>query len=633
MCGICGLIDLCPDSTSKAGEIVERMATLLTHRGPNSGGFFHADQVALGSRRLSVIDLRKGDQPISNESGSIQVVSNSEIYNFQALRTTLEDKGHMFRTETDTEIIVHAYEEYGVSCVKHFCGMFAIALWDEEGQQLFLARDRLGKKPLYYFHKQDRFAFASELKSLLQCPYVPRAIDPAAVDDYLAWGYIPDPRSILTGVYQLPPGHWLTFKLPTRSINQQSYWTLEYLPKLSISLPEATQELRRLLSEAVRVRLISDVPLGGFLSGGIDSRIVVGLMAEHSSKPVETFTIGFEEQDFSELPYARKVAQEFSTDHHEFIVRSRAAEILPDLVWYLDEPMADSSALPTFYLAQMARQHVTVVLNGDGGDELFAGYKRYAAVMAYQWYRSLPSSVRHGVIEPVLQRLPDDQSSNHLLSRARRLVVQSTRCLESQFLRWMTLFNSERRRCFYSPEFGNLIAHNRPVLNLHNSDGSLGPLDWMMCHDTLNYLPGDLLVKIDRMTMAHSLEARSPFLDHKVVEFAARLPETYKWKAFTSKRVLKLACSDLIPSSVLRRAKHGFSVPINQWFRNDLKSLAAEILFSSSARQRGLFNVKAMTSLWEQHQKREQNHGARLWALLIMELWQRRFLDTRYPSK
>lgn len=626
MCGICGLVDL---DAPASDELLRAMSTQLTHRGPDADGFFLDGPIGLGFRRLRIIDLNTGDQPISNETGSIQVVFNGEIYNFQELRRTLEAKGHVFRTQSDTETIVHGYEEYHEQCVQHLRGMFAFAVWDAERRRLFLARDRLGKKPIYYYKDDHRFVFASELKALLQCAEVPRRLNPEAVEDYLSYGYIPAPRSILANVFKLPPAHSLTFDLDSRTLKVCSYWTPHYGPKHTNTFDDTVVELRQVLSEAVRLRLISDVPLGALLSGGIDSSIVVGLMAEHSSRPVKTFSIGFDEEGFNELPCAREVARRFSTDHHELIVRPEAGNVLPDLVWHLDEPMADASALPSYYVAQMARRHVTVVLNGDGGDEAFAGYKSYGAVMAYQRYQSLPSWIRQGLIEQLLKAVPNGLPSSHTFSRAKRLVQQSGMSLESQFSRWMTLYSLDERRSLYTD--GTALPPAREFNgNAHTDDHSLGVLDWMLRNDTLNYLPGDLLVKMDRMTMAHSLEARSPLLDQDVVEFAARLPESYKRKGKIGKYILKAAFRDLLPPGLVRRTKHGFSVPVDRWFRNGLKPLATEIL--QSARERGLFSADYMTRLWNQHQA-GHNHGHQLWALLVIELWQRQFLDVPVPTK
>jgi asparagine synthase (glutamine-hydrolysing) len=608
------------------------MASQLTHRGPDADGFFFEGPIGLGFRRLSIIDLNTGDQPMANETGSIRVVFNGEIYNFQQLRRSLEAKGHVFRTQSDTETIAHAYEEYGERCVDHFRGMFAMAVWDSARQQLFLARDRLGKKPLYYYKDEHRFVFASELKALLRCPQVPRQINPAAVEHYLKDGYIPAPASILTNIFKLPPAHWLTFNLKTRALKVCPYWTPQYAPKSTATFEDTAAELRQLLSEAVRLRLISDVPLGALLSGGIDSSIVVALMAEHSSRPVKTFSIGFEEDGFNELPYAREVARRFGTEHHELIIRPQAAEVLPELVWHLDEPMADASALPSYYVAQMARQHVTVVLNGDGGDEAFAGYNSHGAVMAYRRYQSLPGWVRYGFAEVLLKAVPKGQPADHPLSRARRLVTQSGQSLDHQYSRWMTLCSEETRRSLYSDNFAGRLGSGSFEGKWDDDNHQLGPLDWMLRSDTLNYLPGDLLVKMDRMTMAHSLEARSPMLDQEVVEFAARLPEAYKRKGRIGKRILKDAFRDSLPS-IVARPKHGFSVPVDRWLRNGLKSMAAEIVLSRSARERGLFNTASVSHLWNEHQEGRHNHGDQLWALLVMELWQRQFLDVPATTK
>ena len=628
MCGICGKLVLRDSSPPVSREQLESMAGVLYHRGPDSDGYYTNGSIGLGFRRLSIIDLFTGDQPMANEDESIWIIFNGEVYNFQELRPRLEAVGHRFRSRTDTETVIHAYEQYGVDCVQHLRGMFAFAIWDK-GRRLFLARDRLGKKPVYYYHGGDTFVFASELKALLQAPEVPREIDAQAVDEYLTWGYIPAPRAILKGVHKLPPAHWLTVEADTGRLHIERYWEPAYIPKLTLSLDEAAEQLRELLTEAVRLRLISDVPLGALLSGGVDSSIVVGLMAELSDQSVKTFSIGFEEQSHNELPYARQVAQRFSTDHHEFIVRPNAAEVLPRLVWYLDEPMADSSALPTYYVAQMARQYVKVVLNGDGGDEAFAGYNSYAAVLAYQRYGALPRWLREGVIEAALCMLPANQSFDHPLQRVCRLVAHSKLKLPQQFACWGTVFDAPSRQALLTPEFAAQVPASEP---LYVSENSLGTLDWMLRTDRLNYLPGDLLVKMDRMTMGHSLEARSPFLDHKVVESAARLPEEYKRRGRTAKFLLRHACADLLPPDVRRRPKQGFGVPIGRWFRRELRELAQEMLLGPQARQRGFFQVASIKSLLDNHQEGREEHSARLWSLLVLELWQRQFLDQALPE-
>ncbi|MCI0521665.1 MAG: asparagine synthase (glutamine-hydrolyzing) [Chloroflexi bacterium] len=622
MCGICGWVSVNEGLREGAGEILRAMSLRLAHRGPDSDGFYLDERAALGFRRLSIIDLSTGDQPIGNEDGSAQIIFNGEAYNYQALRPELERKGHVFRTQSDTETILHAYEEYGEGCVERLRGMFALAIWDAKRRRLFLARDRMGKKPLYYYWNGRELLFASELKALLAHPTTPREMDAQAVDEYLMWHYINAPRSILKGVKKLPPGHWLSLDSESGELCIARYWQLEYTPKLLISEAEAAERLHAELTEAVRLRLISDVPLGALLSGGVDSSIVVGLMASLSSTPVKTFTIGFEESAYDEAPYARQVAQRFATDHHELVVRPQAAEIMPDLVWYLDEPMADPSALPTYYVAQMARRYVTVALNGDGGDEAFGGYTRYANVLAYRRYAALPGWLRKGVLEAALARLPAGGSEGHPIERIRRGVRYSRLSLEEQYTINTCLFHGGVHRQLFSSEFKQSLNGATPA---YAEGGGLGALDWMLQTDNNYYLPGDLLVKMDRMSMAHSLEARSPFLDHEVVGLAARMPDNYKLRGGVTKRVLKLAFKDLIPMAWMQRRKQGFGAPLAAWLRGELRPLGEELL--PGAARRGIFDARQTETLWQRHQSGQQDLSHQLWALMVLELWQRRFLD------
>jgi asparagine synthase (glutamine-hydrolysing) len=621
MCGVCGWVRVKQGLPAEAGETLRAMNARLAHRGPDSDGFYLDERAALGFRRLSIIDLTTGDQPIANEDGAAQIIFNGEVYNFQALRPELERKGHVFRTQSDTETVLHAYEEYGEACVERLRGMFAFAIWDARRRRLFLARDRLGKKPLYYHWNGRELLFASELKALLAHPATPREIDPQAVDEYLHWQYINAPRTILLGVNKLPPAHWLSLDAESGELRIARYWQLSYAPKLELSEVEAAERLRAELTEAVRLRLISDVPLGALLSGGVDSSIVVGLMAGLSNAPVNTFTIGFEESAYNEAPFARQVAQRFATDHHELVVRPQAAEALPDLVWYLDEPMADPSALPTYYVAQMARRYVTVALNGDGGDEAFGGYSRYANVLAYRRYAALPGWLRRGVLEPALAAAPRRIAAMQRLSRG---VRYSRLSLREQYTLNTRLLADAACAALYSADFRSHMNGSAP--EYPEQDG-LGALDWMLRSDNDHYLPGDLLVKMDRMSMAHSLEARSPLLDQEVAALAARLPERFKLSGGVSKRLLKRAFSDLIPMDWLQRRKQGFGVPLAAWLRAGLRPVAEELLLGERARRRNLFEPARVKGAWVRHQggKEDLSHG--IWALMVLELWQRRFLD------
>ncbi|HRE46495.1 MAG TPA: asparagine synthase (glutamine-hydrolyzing) [Aggregatilineales bacterium] len=621
MCGICGFA--AATTRPSALDTLRRMAATIHHRGPDKDGYFYTDGAALGFRRLSIIDLNTGDQPMPNNDGSIQIIFNGEIYNFQALRDELRGRGYVFRTRSDTETILHAYEEWGEGCVEHFRGMFAFAIWDARQRRIFIARDPLGKKPVYYYHKGGLFAFASEIKALVELPEIPREIDPASIGTYLRWGYIPAPYSILADVAKLPPAHTLIYDVDTDALALRRYWAPHYEPKQTLSFEDASRQLRALLTEAVKLRMISDVPLGALLSGGVDSSTIVALMAEHSSHPVQTFSIGFEEEAFDELPYARQVAHRFNTDHHEMVVRPNAMEVLPDLVWYLDEPMADASAVPSYYVSKMARRYVTVALNGDGGDEAFGGYRSYAAILRYRRYLTLPAPLRQRMIEPALRALPGGERGGGVLARARRLVAQSSATLEAQFTRWMEITHPPTLKTLYPSGAEHPLTH--PAF-AHDEE-TLGALDWMMRHDTFNYLPGDLLVKMDRMSMGNSLEARSPLLDKEVVAFAASLPEAYKNDGRTGKRILKHAMRDLLPADVLNRKKQGFGVPVGRWLRGELKDAGAELLLGGGRHTADYLDGETVARLWAEHQNREHDHANTLWSLIILEMWSARFLD------
>lgn len=633
VCGICGVLSfdaLPPDSR----ELVRSMSDQLVHRGPDSDGFHADDHIALGFRRLSIIDLSTGNQPISNEDGTVWIIFNGEIYNFQSLRPQLEASGHHFRSQTDTETIVHAYEQYGLDFVQHLRGMFAFAIWDARQGRLVLTRDRLGKKPLYYYQSNGQLLFASEMKALLQSRIVPRQLDLVALDEYLTYQYIPAPHTILQGVRKLPPGHLLVADVYARQVRVHCYWQLDYLPKLQLDEVEAAERLRASLTEAVQLRLISDVPLGALLSGGVDSSIVVGLMAQAMDRPVKTFSIGFEESEYNELPHAREIARRFGTDHREFIVRPEAIDVASKIVHYLDEPMADSSAIPTYYVAQMARQHVTVVLTGDGGDEAFAGYNRYGAVLSLTSLSKLPRWLLQGMMRPALGILPVGLDYKRILARGRTLTEVSHLSLGEHFLRQETIFSRSQRIALYTPELRRRMAACQAeeyMLSHFDQMDGLGPLDQMLSADTLTYLPGDLLVKMDRMTMAHSLEARSPFLDQEVVQLATRLPEAYKRVGNSGKVLLKRAFADLLPPQIRARPKQGFGVPLEHWFRHELREFGYEILMGDQAQKRGFFQACAVQRLLDEHQQGRLDHSHQLWALLVLELWHRQFVDQTIP--
>jgi asparagine synthase (glutamine-hydrolysing) len=632
MCGIAGIVDLAGRPLDPA--LVHKLCAELGHRGPDEEGYYVSGQVALGQRRLAILDVTGGRQPMSNDDGSVWVTFNGEIYNFQELRRDLEKFAYRFATRSDTEVIVHAYEAYGTDCVKQFRGMFAFALWDQRAQTLFLARDRVGKKPLFYADVEGQWTFASELQALLQHPRLSREVDWTALDDYLTYGYVPAPKTAFKGIWKLPPAHFLTLRIGKGSraaVHTERYWHLEYEPKLKIGEKDAAEGLLEVLTEAVRLRMIADVPLGALLSGGIDSSIVVALMSQLSKRPVKTFSIGFEEQAFNELPYARLVAERYATEHHEFMVRPNALEILPTLVRHYGEPYADSSAIPTYYVAKATRGHVKVALNGDGGDECFAGYDRYLGSRLAERYHNIPAAVRKLALEPLGRLIPNSMPRRNRLRQVKSFLQVAGEPASRRYLRWIAYFSSEQKRALYAQEFQQQLASydaDRWLLEMWEqvTRASVDPLDAVLSLDMQSYLPNDLLVKMDIATMANSLEARSPFLDHKVMEFCASLPSSYKLRRLTHKYLLKKTGARLLPSSTLRRRKMGFGVPIGSWMRGELRSWVEDLLLSPRALNRGYFEPAALRRLVQAHMEGEQ-HPFGLWALLWLELWHREFMD------
>ena len=632
MCGICGRLNF--DPARPVGEaLLRRMTAALAHRGPDDEGVWAAPGIGLGNRRLAIIDLSpQGHQPMPNEDGSAWITFNGEAYNFQDLRPALEAAGHRFRSRTDTEVVLHLYEARGSGFVRALRGFFGLAIWDARHRRLLLARDRLGKKPLYYFVGPDRLVFASEIKAILQDPDVPRELDPEALDAFLAYSVVPAPRTIFKGIRALPPGHSLLWEAGRLSV--EPYWQLQFTPKRAIREAEAAEEIRRLLLEATRLRLVSDVPLGAFLSGGIDSSAVVACMARASSGRVRTFSIGFDEAAFDELAYARQVAAAFDTEHHETVVRPDAIAILPDVVWAYDQPYGDSSAIPSFYVARLARQHVTVALNGDGGDEAFGGYERYAAQALAARYQAIPRPVRAGAEALARAALGTFAGPRTLARKVLRFLEAAARPPAERYLAWVLTFDATARRALYTPEFAARLGGERPEFlveqRLAHSDD---PLDAVFASDYGLYLPDDLLVKMDVATMAHSLEARSPFLDHELVEFAASLPAAWKVCGLSTKWLLRRALRGWIPDAILRRGKMGFGVPLGRWFRGELRGFAEAVLGPNGLGKREYFRPDVVRGLLAEHVAGRADHANRLWALLVFELWYRTFLDPPAPAK
>lgn len=627
---VCGITGYCsPTVSSPASPSLEAMSDALRHRGPDDGGAWVTPdfRVGLAMRRLSIIDVQGGRQPVFNEDGSVAIVFNGEIYNFQEIRQGLEARGHHFATRSDTETIVHLYEEEGVDCVRRLRGMFAFALWDARRERLLLARDRFGKKPLFYMERGGGLVWASELQALKTLPGFDGELDPEALDLYLSLQYIPSPRTIYKHVRKLPPAHRLIWE--KGSIRVDRYWDLPVgQPPLVMDPEEARAEIRRKLTEAVRLRMISEVPLGAFLSGGIDSSVIVGLMSSLSEKPVKTFSIGFDHEEFTELHHARTVADRFGTDHTEFVVHPEMAEVLPLLAKHYGEPFADASALPTYYVARETRRHVTVALNGDGGDENFAGYLRHVAAGAAQRARWVPDAIwRAGL--GALSLAGDRRGSKGWVWRARRFMESAGEHDEAaRHLGFVCFFPEDLKRRLYTDEFAHRVGAGAALGYLRNAFDRASHEDAVnrtLYTDFSTYLPECLMTKVDIATMAVSLEGRSPLLDHEFAEFVFRLPGRWKLRGLSgTKWIFKEAFKDLLPPSILNREKMGFGIPLGPWFRGGvLHDLFQETVLSAEALQRGYFRPDVLRSLWEEHQSGRRDHGYRLWALLMLEMWHR----------
>ncbi len=625
MCGICGLAH--GDRRPAERDVLVRMNEAIRHRGPDSDGFYSDDGIGLAVRRLAIIDLKGGDQPISNEDGSLWVILNGEIYNYPELRSDLANAGHRFKTRTDTECILHAYEQAGDACIQRFRGMFAFALWDARRQRLLIARDRLGKKPLYYTIANGDLYFCSELSGLLTALPQRPEVDTQAIDLYLSLQYLPEPCTIYEGVYKLPAAHMLVWQNGQARIER--YWEYSYLPKLSGDENELAEELRDRLRRAVRMRLMSEVPLGAHLSGGIDSSILVALMAELSDTPVKTFSIGFKEQQFSELPYARAVAQKYSTDHHEFtLTYGDVPNTLETISHHFGEPFGDASAVPLYHMSLITRQHVTVALNGDGGDEDFAGYQRYGLDPLARSYVRLPAFVTRRAVPWLAHKLrdrsdrPTGQGFVNGLQRLRQFPEIDER---ASILRWGSYFSPSDRRLLWRPEYWQRVcddnAQSLLIGAFENAEGSF--LDRTLYADLHTYLPGDLLVKADRMTMASSLEGRSPFLDHEIVEWTARLPDSMKLRGTTGKYLLKKAFAAYLPPSVRSHRKQGFGLPLAPWFRGPLADWSRSLLLGPDAPLNPWFEPASIQRLIDEHAQSRVDHGKRLYALCMLAIWAR----------
>lgn len=625
MCGICGIVTR--DGLPLNRALLQEMNDVIRHRGPDGEGFHVHENVGLAMRRLAIIDVSGGWQPIYDNERSLVLVFNGEIYNYQSLMTELEGCGHHFATRCDTEVVLYAYKEWGDDGLSKLNGMFAFALWDDHKQRLLLARDRMGKKPLYWHYSEHGLLFGSELKSILVAPWVKRELDPQALHHYLTLQYTPEPRTIFQNIHKLPAAHKLVLEHDSPP-QIESWWQLEFEPKWNISRADAESHARELLNRAVKRRLMSEVPLGAFLSGGMDSSIVVALMAEHSMTPVKTFSIGFEEEHYSETRYARLIAERYHTDHHEFIFRSHdLTRVIEGVVHAADEPFADPAALPLYELSRETRQHVTVALCGDGGDETLAGYRRYVLDGWLRPYAAMPTWFTQQLVPAAAARLPEPwwlPEDSNPITGIKRLSQFSAVSHKASLVRWGSYFNHAEKMELYTPAWRNVLADTNTVdviSRAFDSAHASSLLDRTLNADHITYLAGDLLPKTDRMTMAHSVEGRAPFLDIEWVAWTARLPEKFKVRGNQTKWLLHSAFADKLPDEILSRGKHGFGVPIGLWLRDDLQSWARERLTENRALDEW-FEPSAVKKLFDENASGRVNHGKKLWALLMFSLWQ-----------
>jgi asparagine synthase (glutamine-hydrolysing) len=622
MCGICGVYNA-RTGEPVSPELIERMTDLISHRGPDDRGVYLDGSLGLGFARLSIIDLSGGHQPMANETGDIWVVFNGEIWNYKALRKELIEKGHVFRTNCDTETIVHAYEEYGVECIARLHGMFGLAIWDSPRRRLLLARDRIGKKPLYYTCVNGSLLFASEIKALLEHPRVKRQADVQALADYLSVRYVPGPATLFANVYKVLPGHWLLYEHD--SLREECYWDYTFGKTVNQPIDEYIQGIRQHIQRAVEERMIADVPVGAMLSGGVDSSIITGTMSQLAGQRVKTFSVGFDVPDCNELPYARLVAQHFGTEHYELFVNSSdMVQHWPLLTWHRDEPVSEPSDIGVYLVSRLARQHVKVVLSGEGGDEVFAGYPKYVVDWLASYYHLLPAPVRDQMITPLLERLP---YSLRKLKMAARVLSQPA---PERWMSWFGIFNGHLKNQVLSDQTNASVDDDasRVFRRWLERNPQRDNLSSMLYLDTKIWLPNNLLMKADKMTMAASLEARMPLLDYRLIEYAASIPSSDKIRLFKAKYLLKRAYADFLPEPILTRKKMGFNVPVATWLREGHRHLIPSLLLSERARSRGFLNNDYVAYLLRNHLEGRTNYAAQLFTLASLELWFRVFIDS-----
>jgi asparagine synthase (glutamine-hydrolysing) len=631
MCGIAGVIYF--DGRTVEGGLIKTMTDRMVHRGPDGEGVYVDGSVGLGNRRLAIIDLSpKGKQPMCNEDGSLWITYNGEMYNFLELRQLLIDKGHQFNSNTDTEVIVHAYEEWGTECLQRFNGMFAFALWDSRKQQAFIARDRIGIKPLFYHQSENSFAFGSEIKVILPAVEDYSEIDYEALSYYLALNYTPAPFTLFNAVRQLLPGHFMLVNLDGE-VRIEQYWRLIYNETNYQDEDYYKQQFTELLEDAVRSRLVSDVPFGAFLSGGIDSSTVSYWMRKNINEKLKTFSIGFEEESYNELEYSNEVAEWLDVDHYNKMVNAELASLLPKMVWHAEEPTADSSMVAVYYLSQLARQHVTMALSGDGADEILAGYETYQAHYLHRLYRLIPGFVRNKVITPLVNAIPSSDEKISWDFKLRRFVNRGDLTPEDAHATWRMIFDTDSRNKLLLPLNGRSSA-SADMLDLYRNvfaqTNARQALNRLLYVDTVFYLPNDMLVKVDRMSMAHSLEVRVPFLDHRLVEFAASVPPSLKLKNFTiNKYLIKAVMKGRLPQRTLTRRKAGFNVPKVKWLRGELKPFVLDTLSRQAIQQMGFLDYLTVDKVLADHFANRADNSFQIWNLLTLSIWWRQFIQNK----
>jgi asparagine synthase (glutamine-hydrolysing) len=627
MCGVCGIYHYANGDGIDAA-VLESMCNMIAHRGPDDAGYYINGNVGLAMRRLIVIDPATGHQPLFNEKRSVSLVFNGEIYNYKTLRDSLKSAGHTFTTESDGEVIVHLYEEEGIECVHKLRGMFAFALWDDRRQRLFLARDRIGIKPYYYADHNGSLFFASEIKSILQNPGFPRRVHAEGVHHYLSLNYIPAPYTLIEGIHQLLPGEYLI--CTNEGIRKQTYWDLHFSSSDELGEEEWKAKVRDKLQECVTMHLVSDVPFGAFLSGGIDSSAVVAMMTAALGRPVSTFSMDFKEESFSETRFARVVAHLFRSDHHELAATADVLNMLETLIWHADDPLADSSMIPVYMISEFARRHVTMVLTGDGGDEVFAGYDTYNAYYVRKLYRMFPRWFRLKIVKRIVEALPVSLTKVSFDFKAKRFVEGAELDAEEAHFWWRVILSESAKSQLYTTSFKESVGDASTIdiyREYFRKCGGDDPLSGMLYVDTRFYLPSDMLVKVDRMTMANALEARVPFLDHELVELAAAIPSSIKFKKRIKKYILKEALRDLLPGMILDRKKAGFNVPVNAWLAGKMKRMAQDLLSPERIAKAGFFEPAYISRLLSEHFERKADHSFPLWGLMCFQIWFERFIE------